>query len=77
MKAYYVTIIRDKRVGWLSGPFSHHDDALACVSAARLAAENADPRSVFDAFGTSSIERPDAKSLDEFPRGVLTARGWL
>lgn len=76
MKAYYVTVKRDNRTGWLHGPHANHDDALALVPAVRLEAESVDPRAVWDAFGTSSIER-DVEALEMFPRGVLNGYGDL
>lgn len=50
---YYVTIIRGKRVGFLLGPYPSHEDALENVDRGRELANDADSRSVFDAFGTS------------------------
>lgn len=55
-KGFYVTIIRDRRVGWLRGPFVTHDEALAVVDETRLEACRLDPRAEFDLFGTSSRE---------------------
>lgn len=60
MKHFYVTMIRDTRVAWLAGPFAEHQQALDLVEPARQATYKVDPRSAFDAFGTSSIDRdPD------------------
>ncbi|MGF7178388.1 hypothetical protein [Azospirillum doebereinerae] len=50
---YYVSIVRDSRVGLLAGPFiDDHAAALAWVERARAEAERCDPFAVFDAFGT-------------------------
>lgn len=56
MKGFYVTMKRDTRTAWLLGPFAEHQNALAAVDAARKKANEVDPRSFWDAFGTSSIE---------------------
>jgi hypothetical protein len=68
MRDYYVTIVRDRRVGWLAGPFAEHGAALAMVEPARAAAEAVDPFTVFDAFGTASV------ASGRGPRGALNAR---
>jgi hypothetical protein len=52
--AYYVTVIRGERTGWLLGPYATHAEALARVDAARIVAQTIDPYTVFDAFGTAS-----------------------
>jgi len=52
---YYVSLIRDKRVALLAGPFATHTDALATVDAAREAAYAVDSRTWFDLIGTSSL----------------------
>ena len=49
---FYVSIIRNGRVGLLSGPYEHHEDALARVDACRELAVSLDPWAHFDAFGT-------------------------
>lgn len=54
---YYVTLRRDNRTAWLLGPFARHDDAKAAVRAAVDKAYEIDPRTHFDAYGTSSITR--------------------
>jgi hypothetical protein len=65
---YYVSIIRDGRVGLLAGPFRKHADALAMVDQARTEAEKADPRAAFDSFGTVRL-------ADDYTKpGVLNAR---
>lgn len=76
-KGYYVTVIRElgmrsgRKVGWLLGPYPTHDEALANVSRGRRIASEIDPRTSFDAFGTSSIEI----ERGELPLGVLNANG--
>lgn len=52
-KKFFVTIIRDKRVGWLAGPFDTHGEAESMVGRARAEAEKIDPFSHFDLFGTA------------------------
>ncbi len=54
-KKFYVTMIRDKRTARLAGPFDRHEDALANVEPARKLANEVDPWSEFDAFGTASF----------------------
>jgi hypothetical protein len=55
---YFVSIVRDagsksRKVGLLLGPFvNDHATALANVRIARSLAEAADPRAVWDSFGT-------------------------
>lgn len=66
MRDYYVTMIRGTRVAWLLGPFPTHAEALALVNRARSMASKIDPRSDFDAFGTSSLPR-----FESGRRGVL------
>lgn len=64
-KKYYVTMIRDpgknQRVARLAGPFDTHEEALSHVDAAKEHAYEVDPRSAFDAFGTSCIESDNHK----------------
>ena len=68
MIGYYVTLQRGNRTAWLLGPFANHDDAKAAVGAAVAKANELDPWTHFDAYGTSSIER----STDEpLPPGKL------
>lgn len=80
IKRFYVTVMRETvskpKVGWLLGPYIYHEQALGVVSAARKMAEEIDPRTVFDAFGTSSIELPEGH---DFPIGVLNPHfeDWL
>src|SRR3546814_14862621 len=50
---YYVSIVRGKDHRLLAGPFvNNHAGALAMVDAARDLANEIDPRTCFDAFGT-------------------------
>lgn len=67
---FYVTVQRltnDKpKVGWLLGPYDTELDARADIPTARRLAEQADPRTVFDAFGTARLERDG-----DLPPGVL------
>lgn len=71
MKAYYVTIKRGSRTGWLFGPCMDHGVALMMVPYIRQLAGRVDPFTHFDAFGTSSIERPDDGR--PLPLGTLNA----
>jgi len=68
---YYVTVIRGRRVGWLAGPFSRHEDALALVEWCRRIACNLDPWCDFDAFGTAS------RKGGTYPLGTLQRAGLL
>lgn len=68
---FYCTMIRGDKVAWLVGPFDTKEAAEAKVPAARNAAYDVDPRSHFDAFGVTRLERPDDRML---PRGVLNDR---
>ncbi|NNM65709.1 MAG: hypothetical protein HKL99_14090 [Burkholderiales bacterium] len=68
---FYVTMIRSgtpPKVARLAGPFDHHEDAIALVVRARAVAQEVDPRSAWDAFGTSGIES------DNHRPGVLNER---
>lgn len=53
--AYYVTVKRGSRTGWLLGPYRTHDEAIARVELAEAIAERIDPFTVFDRFGTASM----------------------
>jgi hypothetical protein len=64
---FYVTMKRDSRTAWLSGPYETHAEALARVEEVRERVSQLDPWTWFDAFGTSSITREGAL----FPLGVL------
>jgi len=68
MIGFYCTMIRGNRVAWLAGPFDTKEEADARVPDARRAAEEADPRSAWDAFGVTRLEREIDKPL---PPGVL------
>lgn len=62
---YYVTMIRGRRKAWLLGPFDAHADALARVDEARRVAQEIDPWSDFDLFGTAKVR------ASRLPPGVL------
>lgn len=62
---YYVTLIRDRRLAWLLGPYEEHSEALSNVARARQLAREVDPFSDFDAFGTAS------RTGDSLREGVL------
>lgn len=68
MIGYYVTLQRGNRTAWLLGPFANHDDAKAAVRVACEVAYHIDPRTHFDAHGTSSITRETDEPL---PSGKL------
>lgn len=70
MKAFYVTVKRDKRTGWLAGPYRAMEEAEARVAQCRQIASSVDPWTDFDAFGVSSIER-DKAWFSDFPKGKL------
>lgn len=61
---------RPRKVGYLLGPFDDEPTARAAIPAARRLAEQVDPRTVFDAFGTCRLEL----SAGPLPRGVLMDR---
>lgn len=69
---YYVTLQRESRQGvktaWLLGPFAEHDAAKAAVREAHDKAQEIDPRTFWDSFGTSSITSEHA-----LPPGKLNA----
>lgn len=67
---FYTTVLRGQKVGYLLGPFADEPTARAAISAARRLAEQIDPRTIFDAFGTCKIEITSG----ELPRGVLMDR---
>lgn len=57
---FYCTVQRltndQPKVGWLLGPYDDEPTARAALPDARRLAEAADPRTVFDAFGTARLE---------------------
>ena len=67
--AYYVTMIRDGKIGVLSGPYATHADALAQVEYAYDIACELDPRCAFDSRGTALIasDRPGALQRHGYP----------
>jgi len=71
---FYATLVREqsggRKVGYLLGPFGDEPTARAAIPAARRLAEQVDPRTAFDAFGTCRIEL----SAGPLPRGVLMDR---
>lgn len=65
---FYTTVVRGPRkVGYLLGPFDDEPTARAAIPAAQRLAEQVDPRTVFDAFGTCRL----TLSTRPLPRGVL------
>ena len=70
MKGYYVTLQRGDRTAWLLGPFKVHQRAIDAVTEAVAKANELDPRSHFDPYGTSSIDREDYATL---PPGKLNS----
>lgn len=66
---YYVTLIRGARVGYLVGPLSSEQAARDRIPAARKVAEEIDPFTCFDLFGTARLER-----IGELPEGVLNSK---
>lgn len=74
---FYTTVVRGcgevqraRKVGYLLGPFDDEPTARAAIPAARRLAEEVDPRTVFDAFGTCRLEL----SAGDLPRGVLMSK---
>ena len=54
---YYVSVVDGKRKAFLAGPFrDDHKAALDMIPAARKAAEEADPKAVFYAFGIARTD---------------------
>ena len=53
---YYVTILRDKRRGFLSGPYETHEKAERQVAKSNRRAEACDPWAAFDAFGVTMVD---------------------
>jgi hypothetical protein len=70
---FYCTVQRltndQPKVGWLLGPYDDEPSARAKLPDARRLAEAADPRTVFDAFGTARLERDG-----DLPPGVLNTQ---
>lgn len=59
MKAFYVDIVRGKRIGLLAGPFPSEEIARKYENAAVLKAADVDPWSWFDPHGVISLDAPD------------------
>jgi hypothetical protein len=58
---FYVTIIRDRRIGVLAGPYPTKGCAEQAVAAAYEKACAADPWAHFDAFGVTMIDSAEPK----------------
>ena len=67
-RAFYVSLIREKRTALLAGPYDTHDEALQMVRPARRVASEIDPWSDFDLIGTCSLETATP------PRGIINDR---
>lgn len=70
---YYATIMRGQagrkpKVGFLVGPFDDEPTARARIPDARRLAEQHDPFTAFDFFGTARLER------DTLPAGIFNAK---
>jgi hypothetical protein len=65
MEGYYVTVIRNKRVGWLAGPFDCVEDAERRKSLCRRIASDIDPWTDFDAFGVTRLVIEGGGNLPE------------
>lgn len=63
---FYVTVIRAKRAGYLSGPFSSYDLANEMLPSVRERAAAIDPFTAFDAFGVTKLT-----VKNNLPIGVL------
>ncbi len=59
MKAFYVDIVRAKKIGLLAGPFPSEEVARKYERAATKQALDADPWAAFDSFGVISLDAPD------------------
>lgn len=72
---FYVTMRREAadrvKVGWLLGPYVDKETAEGRVQAARDLAYEIDPRTHWDAFGVTRVERHSERPL---PNGVLNGR---
>lgn len=69
-EAFYVTMVRGKRVAWLAGPFDCKLMAECHVRAAMDEAIEVDPWAHFDAFGVTKVSGPNRP----LPAGVLNER---
>ncbi len=58
---YYVSVVRGARRRLLDGPWPTHREALARVERVRRRANEMDPRSHFDGFGTASAPEDGAQ----------------
>lgn len=70
MKGYYVTLQRDGKTAWLLGPFKEHQRAGDAVAETTAKANELDPWSHFDLYGTSSIDLEHRSAL---PPGKLNS----
>lgn len=59
MKAFYVDIVRAKKIGLLAGPFPSEEVARKYERAAMRKAMEVDPWAAFDSFGVISLDAPD------------------
>lgn len=66
MTKFYVTVIRDRRVGYLAGPYDL-PPTPEMVDRYRRIACDIDPWCDFDAFGITAV------TANNFPAGVLTS----
>lgn len=61
---YYCTAVYDRRVSFLSGPFTYHADALADLQRVKSAAlDCGDVKAHFAAYGTSHLEGPPPRRV--------------
>ena len=56
MAGYFVTVVRDVRVGWALGPFETHNAALGQVAKVQKYCIECDPWCAFDLFGTAHTD---------------------
>lgn len=59
MKAFYVDIVRAKKIGLLAGPFPSEAIARKYERAATNKAMDVDHWAAFDSFGVISLDAPD------------------
>lgn len=64
---FYVSIFRGKQFRLIAGPYPTEPDARARLTEMRLRANELDPRTSFDFFGTCRVQQ-----TEPLPNGILT-----
>lgn len=75
MREFFVSLQRGKRTALLAGPFSSQGEAEGHVEAAVRIANEVDPWSWFDSFGTMSMEPCGFKGLFNHRLGLCQQNG--